>query len=67
MFPPSGTSSTSHPIPPPRTSQSTGFESPESHSKFPLEIYYAYGDVNVSVLLSILPSLSFPTVTTSPF
>ena len=53
MFPSSWTSLPS-PIPshPSRLSQSTGFEFPESHSKFPLEIYYTYGNVYVSVLLS---------------
>ena len=50
------------PIPPPRLSQSTGFGFPASYSKFPLAIYFTYGNVYVSVLLSQVispsPSLS---------
>ena len=52
MFPPSRTS-----IPPPtpshpsRLSQSTSFEFPASYSKFPLVVYFTYGNVDVSVLL----------------
>ena len=33
-------------------SQSTGFELPVSYSKFPLAIYFIYGNVYVSMLLS---------------
>ena len=53
MSPPSWTS-----LPPPtpshpsRLSQSTGFELPESHRKFPLAVCSTYGNVYVSVLLS---------------
>ena len=44
-----------------RLSQSTRFELPASYSKFPLAIYFAYGDVYVSVLLfQFVPPFSFP-------
>ena len=36
---------------PSRLSQSAGFELPASHSKFPLSIYFMYGNVYISVLL----------------
>ena len=61
MSPPSWTS-----LPPPtpshssQLSQSTWFELPASYSKFPLAIYFAYGNVYVSVLLSIHSTLFFP-------
>ena len=58
MSPPSGTS-LPHPTPshPSRLSQNTGFEL-SSYSKFRLAIYFAYGDVYVSMLLSqFLPPL----------
>ena len=43
----------------PRLSQSTGFELPASYSKFHWLSNFAYGNVSVSVLLSICPTLSF--------
>ena len=56
-FPPSYTS-----LPPPslsypsRLSQNTSFGFPVSYRKFPLAIYFTYGNVYVSVLLSqIIP------------
>ena len=51
-----------------RLSQSTGFELPASHRKFPLAVYFTHGNVHVSMLLSqfTLPSPS-ATVSTSPF
>ena len=36
---------TFHPISPPRLSQSTWFELPTSYSKFPLAIYFTYGNL----------------------
>ena len=43
-----------------RLSQSTGFGFPALHSKFPLAIYFTYGEVYVLILLSqvISPSPS---------
>ena len=61
ISPPSQTSlpppSTSYPS---RLSQSTGFGFPLSYSKFLLAIYFTYGNIYVSMLLSqiIPPSLS---------
>ena len=54
---------TSHPS---RLSQRTGFELPASYGKFPLAVYFTYGNIYVSMLLSqlILPSPS-PSVSTS--
>ena len=50
--------SPSHPS---RLSQSTSLEVPASYNKFPLAIYFTYGDVYVSMLLSqIIPTFSFP-------
>ena len=43
-----------------RLSQSTGFELPESRSKFPLSIYFTYGNVCFSATLSVYTTLSFP-------
>ena len=45
------------------------FEFPESFSKFPLAIYFTYGNVCFQVTLSIPPTLSFfpPAVPTSLF
>ena len=54
---------TSHPTPPhpSRSSQSTGFELPESHSKLPLAIYFTYGNIYVSMLLfQFVPSSPSP-------
>ena len=64
---------TSLPLPSPshssRLSQSTRFELPVSHSKFPLAICFTYGHVYVSIILcqfcfsatlSICPTLSLP-------
>ena len=45
--------------------QSTSFGFPASYSKFPLSIYFTYGNVYVSMLLSHIISLSFPTVSKS--
>ena len=64
MPPPSWTfllpPSPSHPS---RFSQSTRFGFPASYSKFPLVIYFAYGNVYISMLLShVIPSSSTPTV-----
>ena len=51
---------------PSRLSESTGFELPASHSKFPLAIYFPYGNVYVLMLLSrFIPPSSFPTVPAS--
>ena len=51
----------SSPCHPSRLSQSTGFEFPVSHSKFPLAIYLIYVNVYVSMLLSqVIPLLSPP-------
>ena len=56
MSPPSRTSlSPSTPSHPSRLSQSTGFEFPVSHYKFPLALCFTYGNVCVSMLLSICP------------
>ena len=54
---------TSHPS---RLSQRTGFELPASYGKLPLAVYFTYGNIYVSMLLSqlILPSPS-PSVSTS--
>ena len=41
------------------------FELPESHSKFPPATYFAYGNVHVSMSLSMCPALFFPSVSTS--
>ena len=35
------------------------FEFPESYSKFPLAIYFIYGNVSFHVTVSICPNLSF--------
>ena len=35
-------------------------ELPVLHSKFPLAIWFTYGDVNVPMLLLVIPTLSFP-------
>ena len=56
--------SASHPS---RLSQSIRFERHESYSKFPLAIYFTYGNACFNVTLSIHPRLSFPTVSTSLF
>ena len=67
MPPPSRTSfsppTPPHPTPPhpSRSSQSTGFELPESHSKLPLAIYFKYGNIYVSMLLfQFVPSSPSP-------
>ena len=54
---------TSHPTPPhpSRLSQSKEFELPESHSKFPLAIYFTYG-----VYVSMLRSPYIPPAPSSP-
>ena len=44
---------------PSRMSQSTSFELPKSYSKFPPAIYFTYGKVYVSMLLSIHATLFF--------
>ena len=55
-------SSPSHPS---SLSQSTGFELPASYSKSPLAIYFTYGDVYFSMLLSPLaPPSPSPTEST---
>ena len=41
-------------------SQSTRFEFPVSYRKFPLAIYFTYGNVYFNATLSICPTLSFP-------
>ena len=55
---------TSLPIAPSRLSQSTGFGFPGSYSKFPLTVYFTYGYVYISMLLSQIipssPSLTVP-------
>ena len=43
---------------PSRLSQGTRFELLPSYSKFPLAIYFAYGNVSVSMLLSLFVPLS---------
>ena len=49
-------------------SQSTGFEFPALHSKFPLAIYSTYGNVYVSMLLfQLVPPSPSTTVSTSLF
>ena len=45
---------TSHPTRPSRWPQSPGCELPASCSKFPPAIYFAYGNIHISVLLSLL-------------
>ena len=62
------------PLPPPspphpsRLSQSTRFELPASYSKFPLAIYFTYGNGYVAMLLSqFIPPTPFPTVSISLF
>ena len=69
MFPLSWT-----PLPPPipshpsKLSQSTGFELTVPCSKFPLAIYFTYGNVYVSILLSqFIPPSPAPSVSTSLF
>ena len=60
MTPPPWTSLTPPtPFHPTGLSQSTGFELPESYNKFLLIIYFAYGNIYVSMLLS-LSYVSFP-------
>ena len=57
--------SPSHPA---RLSQSTSFRSPASYSKLSLAIYFTYGNVYVSMLLSqFIPPFSSLTVSTSLF
>ena len=58
--------SISHPFPS-RSSHSTKFELPALYSKFPLNIYFTYGNVYVSMLLSQLIPPCPPTVSTSLF
>ena len=48
---------TSHPIPPLDVVKEHGVELPGSYSKLPLAIYFAYGNVYVSMLLSQFPPL----------
>ena len=69
ISPPSRTS-----LPPPtpphpsRLSQSTRFKLPGSYNKFPLALYFTYGNVYVSVLLfKFVPSSPSHTVFTSQF
>ena len=51
-----------------KLSQSIGFELPASYGKFLLAIYFANGDVYVSVLLSqFVPPSPVPTVSRSLF
>ena len=61
-------------LPPPtwshafRSSQSPGFELPTLHSEFPLALYFPYGNLCVSVLLSqFAPSSPSPTASTRRF
>ena len=70
-----------HMLPPPRTflppptpshafrsSQSPGFELPALHSEFPLALYFPYGNLCVSMLLSqFAPSSPSPTASTRRF
>ena len=66
MSPPSWTSRPpSTPFHSSRLSQSTKFELPVLYSKFPQVIYFIYGRVYVSVLLSQFIPSSSPTVFTS--
>ena len=52
---------TSHPILPLEVVTEHQVEIPESYSKFPLFIYFIYGNIYVSLLLSqFYPTLSFP-------
>ena len=54
------------PYPTPLGCHSFGF--PASYSKFPLALYFTYGNVYVSILLShVIPLSSSPTVTESLF
>ena len=49
-----------------KLSQTIGFELPASYGKFALAIYFANGDVYVSMLLSqFVPPSPFPTVSRS--
>ena len=60
---------TSHTIPLPR-SQSTGYEAPASHSKFPLAIHCVYDNVYVYVsmlLFQVVPHSPSHSVSTSLF
>ena len=51
-----------------RLSQSIGFELPESYSKFPLPIYFTYGNIYVSMLFShIIPPSPSPSESKSLF
>ena len=50
----------SHPIPPPRESQSSGLSSLYHRATFPLAICITQGKVYFHASLSIRPSLSFP-------
>ena len=69
MPPPSKTSLPSRPSSHPSgLSQSTSFGFPASHNKFPLAIYFIYGNVYVLILLSqVIPTSASPTVTVSLF
>ena len=56
------------PLHPSRLSQSTRFENPVLYWKFPLAIYFAYGNTFVSLWHSqFVPHFPFPTVSTSLF
>ena len=58
MSPPPPPPSPSHPS---RSSLSTSFGFPESYRKFPLAIYFTYGNIYISVLLyQIIPLFSLP-------
>ena len=50
---------TSCPFPPLKVVTEPQFEFPESYSKFPLALYFTYGNVNFHVTLSIHLALSF--------
>ena len=56
VSPPSETS----PHPPSELAAEYPVELPVLHSKFPLAIWFTYGDVNVPMLLLVIPTLSFP-------
>ena len=55
----------SHLIPPPKAITEPWFEFPKYHSRFPLPIYFTYGSIYVSMLLSQSVLLIFVTTTGS--
>ena len=62
---------TSHPIPPLQVDKDSWFVFPEKYSKFLLALYFTYGSVYVSILLSLFipssPSCTLPHIHMSVF